>query len=133
MSNDINISIHSGRLGKDPNRIGSACNFSIASNKSWKDKETGEWVNKTIWINCVAWGKFGAMINDVYKKGDHVVIQGELSENKWTDKKSGEEKSRAVITVSKMDRVGGRQGASSTSSEGSDSGGDNFEDEDIPF
>lgn len=128
MSNDINISIHSGRLGSDPKRIGSACNFSIASNKSWKDKETGEWVNKTTWINCVAWGKFGAMINDVYKKGAYVVIQGELSENKWKDKETGEEKSRAVITVSRMDRMGGQQAASTGGSDNKDEW-----EEDIPI
>jgi single-strand DNA-binding protein len=134
VSNDINISIHSGRLGADPKRIGSACNFSIASNSSWKDKESDEWVNKTTWINCVAWGKFGKMIEDVYKKGDHVTIQGSLGENKWEDKTTGEEKVRAVITVAKMDKLGSRAGASrGPVDNGSGSSGEDIDDDDIPF
>ena len=124
MSNDINLVVASGRLGAAPNRVGSACNFSIACNNSWKDKESGDWVNKVTWINCVAWGKFGAMINDVYKKGDLVTIQGSLGENKWEEKNSGEEKTRAVITITKMDKLGGRQGAGNAPAPDDDYDGD---------
>ena len=43
-----------GRLGNDPEiRIfqdgGKVCNLSIATSESWKDKNSGEWKDKTEW------------------------------------------------------------------------------------
>jgi single-strand DNA-binding protein len=51
--------------------------FSIATNVSWKDKESGEYRNRTEWHACVAWAKLGEWAA-VLKKGAFVEAEGEL-------------------------------------------------------
>jgi single-strand DNA-binding protein len=51
--------------------------FSLATNVSWKDKESGEYRNRTEWHACVAWAKLGEWAT-VLKKGAFVEVEGEL-------------------------------------------------------
>jgi Single-strand binding protein family len=53
-----------GFLGKDAETRVTAkgtaySRFSIATNVSWKDKESGEYRTRTEWHACVAWAKLG--------------------------------------------------------------------------
>ena len=52
---DENVIMITGRVGRDPEwlSVGSGlCKFSVAQTKSWKSKDTGEWVEKTNWLTC---------------------------------------------------------------------------------
>ena len=62
MARGINKAIIVGTLGRDPEvkytAGGSAVvNVSVATNESWKDKSTGENVEKTEWHRIVIFGK----------------------------------------------------------------------------
>ncbi len=51
--------------------------FSIATNVSWKDKESNEYRTRTEWHSCVVWAKLGEWAASL-KKGAFVEVEGEL-------------------------------------------------------
>lgn len=57
---------------------GSVVNFSVAVNKRYKNKDTGDVTDKATFINCEVWGKLGDIIFDYAYKGGKVYVQGEL-------------------------------------------------------
>jgi single stranded DNA-binding protein len=51
--------------------------FSLATNVSWKDKDSGEYKTRTEWHRIVVWGKFGEWAGSL-KKGAFIEAEGEL-------------------------------------------------------
>jgi len=84
----INKAILVGNLGKDPeirytpNGIPVAT-FSIATNKKWTDKASGDKKNKTSWHRIVVWRKRGEICAEYLKKGSLVYIEGEIQTRTW--------------------------------------------------
>lgn len=78
-----------GNLTRDPELRdaggSSVCNFSIACNEKWKDKQ-GQMQEKVEFIRIVAWGKVGELCNQYLSKGSLVYIEGKLQTTDWTDK-----------------------------------------------
>ena len=79
----INKAILIGNLGRDPEvRIiendRKVAKFSIATTESWKDKTTGERVDKTEWHNIVLWRGLADVAEKYLKKGDKVYIEGRI-------------------------------------------------------
>ena len=106
MANETLITII-GRLASDPElryTQGGAgvANFTVASNARTFDKNTSEWKNKTttFW-RCAAWNqgekqRLGENVVDALKKGDSVIVRGELETREWEDKEGGK---RSVVEV----------------------------------
>ncbi len=51
--------------------------FSLATNVSWKDKDSDEYKTRTEWHRIVVWGKFGEWAGSL-KKGAFIEAEGEL-------------------------------------------------------
>lgn len=106
MSNETFITII-GRLTADPELrylpSGSAvANFTVASEARFFDKQTNDWKKKptTFW-RCAAWNqgerlKLGENVVDALKKGDSVIVRGEIESREYTTK---EGENRSVIEV----------------------------------
>ena len=82
MAKQINKLIFAGNLGKDPEMrytpTGRAVtNFSVASNDQYPGPD-GETVKTTTWFKCVAWGKKAEIINEHFRSGDPIMIEGKL-------------------------------------------------------
>ena len=78
----MNILILSGNLGRDTETKTTAngseiSTNSLAVNKSRKDKNTGQWINETTWVNLVAFG-YNAEKLSRCQKGQRLTIQGSL-------------------------------------------------------
>jgi len=91
MARGVNKVILIGNLGKDPevrySPDGSAiANFSLATSESWKDKNTGETVEKTEWHRVVLFRRLAEIAGEYLKKGSKVFIEGKLQTRKWQDK-----------------------------------------------
>jgi len=91
----INIVILAGRLGDDPavrymQSGDPVANFSIATSEKWKDKNTGEKMERTEWHKVVVFGKRAEIIGQYYHKGDLIHVQGSLRTKKWTDKEGND-------------------------------------------
>src|SRR5262249_30977626 len=92
MSGSLNKVILIGNLGRDPEirrfqNGGRVASFSIATSESWKDKETGEKIERTEWHRIsVLNDKLVEVIERYLKKGAKVYIEGQLETRKWTDR-----------------------------------------------
>jgi len=147
MSKDLNKWMGIGRIGKDielrylPDGKAVA-NFSIACGDDYKDKG-GNKVERTEWVNIVAFGKLADILGQYCGKGSQVYIEGKLQTRKWQDQQ-GQDKYTTEIVADQMQMLGGKGAgnASGQSDAGSSrrepvpqSGGGGFDDfdDDIPF
>lgn len=110
--NDLNQWQGIGRLGKDPEaRYTSAGNavtsFSLACSRSWKDKNSGEKVEETEWINVTAFGKLGDICSQYLKKGAQVYVSGRLKTDKYD--KNGVTHYSTKVIIDNMQMLGSRQ------------------------
>jgi single-strand DNA-binding protein len=90
-----------------------ACKFSIAVNR--KRKNGDEWVDEASFFDIVLWGRQGEAINQYLVKGKQVGIDGELRQERWQDRDSGQARSKVEIVASNIQLLGG----------GNNNGGDN--------
>ena len=114
MARGINKAIIIGTLGRDPEvrytAGGSAvANLRVATNESWKDKQTGEKKEATEWHSVVLFGKLGEIAGEYLKKGRTVYIEGRLQTRKYQDKE-GVERYSTEIVASDMQMLGGGEG-----------------------
>ena len=115
MARGVNKVILVGNLGRDPEiryTPGGAAvaSFSIATTESWKDKQSGERVEKTEWHNITAFGRLAEICGEYLKKGSQVYTEGRLQTDKYTDKQGIEKYSTKVI-INEMQMLGSRSGA----------------------
>lgn len=116
MAKGINKVILVGNLGNDPEvkympSGGAVTNISIATADSWKDKTTGERVDKTEWHRVVFFNRLAEIAGEYLKKGSQVYIEGALRTRKWQDQ-SGQEKYTTEIVGSEMQMLGSKSGGS---------------------
>ncbi len=160
MARGINKVILVGNLGQDPETRympsgGAVTNFTVATNESWKDKQTGEQKDRTEWHKVAMFNRLAEIAAEYLRKGSQVYIEGKLRTRKWQDR-DGKDRYTTEIIADEMQMLGGRggggggsygSGGGSGSSSDSSSGGasnapsgggqsappaDDFDD-DIPF
>ena len=112
MSKDLNKWMGIGRLGKDPELKympsgGAVTNISIACGADYKDKNTGQKVEVTEWVNIVFFNKLAEIAGEYLKKGSQVYVEGSLRTRKWQDQ-SGQDRYTTEIVGSEMQMLGGR-------------------------
>jgi single-strand DNA-binding protein len=127
MAGSLNKVTLIGNVGKDPeirslNSGDRVANFSLATSETWRDKRTGEKVEKPEWhrIVCFNDGLVG-VIEKYVSKGSKVYIEGQIQTRKWQDNK-GEDRYSTEIVLQKFNGtlilLGGREDG-----ERSDAGG----------
>jgi len=79
-----------GRLTADPilkqTQSGiSSCRFTVAANRKFADKNTGE--RQADFINCIAWKQTAEFVSRYFSKGRMIVVEGALRNNNYQDRK----------------------------------------------
>ena len=102
MSRGVNKVILVGNLGQKPEirytaTQSAVANLSLATTESWKDKESGETVNKTEWHKVVYFGKLAEIIEKYLDKGSKVYVEGKLQTRKWQDKNGADRWTTEVV------------------------------------
>jgi single-strand DNA-binding protein len=88
-SRSVNKVILIGHLGKDaetkftPSGVAKTT-FSIATNRRWKDQQTGEWKEETDWHNVVMWRQEN--VANYLTKGKQIYVEGRLQTRNYDDK-----------------------------------------------
>ena len=72
--------------------------FTIANNQDYKTKD-GEKVQKTCFVEVVAYGKQAEIVNQYFHKGSRILVEGALEQQTWVDKKDGTNRSKHVIKL----------------------------------
>ena len=122
MARGINKVIVVGNLGGDPETrympSGAAVtNLTVATNESWKDKQTGEQKDRTEWHKVAMFGRLAEIAAEYLRKGSQVYIEGKLRTRKWQDQQ-GNDRWTTEIIADEMQMLGGRGGASGGGSGG---------------
>ena len=101
----MNIVAITGNLVRDPEtkQVGGnkVVSFSIANDVYYKDKNA-EKQSITSFVDCEAWGQRGAVVENYYHKGKHIIVEGALRQNRW-ESKEGDKRSKHIIVVDKVD------------------------------
>jgi single-strand DNA-binding protein len=155
MARGINKVILIGNLGAEPEvrymPSGQAvANVRLATNESWRDKETGENQERTEWHAVVFFGKLAEIVKEYLHKGSQVYVEGRIRTRKGQDR-DGHDRYTTEIVANEMQMLGGRGGGTTpmeheppphgeaqapspgSVSSGSGSGAASDLDDDIPF
>ena len=121
-----------GRAGRDPEvryfESGSVvANLTIALNRRSRNEEPD-------WFNLEIWGKQAQVAADYVKKGALLGISGSYKVDTWTDRNTGEGRSKPVIRVDRLELLGSkRDGESNSFNSGESTNNRRPNDEEIPF
>ena len=96
-----------GRAGRDPEvryfesgKI--VANLTLAVNRRSREDEPD-------WFNLEIWGRQAQVAADYVKKGSLLGITGSLKLDHWKDRSSGEDRSKPVIRVDRLELLGSRR------------------------
>ena len=111
MARGINKVILVGTVGKDPEMkympSGDAiANISIATNDTWKDKNTGEKKEATEWHRVVFFRQLADIVGKYVRKGQQIYIEGSLKTRSW--EKDGQKHYATEIVASDMQMLGSK-------------------------
>src|ERR1035438_5889052 len=113
-SRSVNKVILIGHLGRDaetkftPSGV-AMTKFSVATNRRWKDQQTGEWKEETDWANVVLWRQEN--LANYLTKGKQVYVEGRLRTHSWEDK-DGKKQYSTEVVADELILLGGRGGES---------------------
>jgi single-strand DNA-binding protein len=104
----MNKVILAGFLGKDATvHSGNNGNFTIlelATQSSYKDKESEKYISRTEWHKLIVFGGRGEWAAKL-KKGDHVLVEGELRHTEYESKKTNTKQQSDSIRVSNIQKL----------------------------
>ena len=114
----VNKAIIIGNLGSDPETRYTAggkavTNISVATSKTWKDKQSGQQQEKTEWHKIVFFDRLAEIAGEYLRKGSKVYIEGEITTNKWQDKE-GNDRYTTEIQANQMQMLDSRTDQSNT-------------------
>ena len=103
MAGSVNKVILVGRLGRDPEvrtfqNGGKVVNLRIATNESWRDKQSGERRERAEFHSVAIFSEPLAKIAEQYlRKGSQVYIEGQLETRKWQDQSGADRYSTEIV------------------------------------
>lgn len=153
MAFSINRATLLGNITRDPELRytpgGSAVvKVGIATNHSYKNKQTDQWEDIPSFHNIIVWGKMAEFIANTYKKGDKLYVDGRINYGKYTNKNGQDVYYTEIIADNVVGMSGNQksQGSGATNSgvevapdeeppveEGQSGGGEEVDVDDIPF
>jgi len=90
-----------GRIGQGPEPIGSGIRVRLATNDRTINESTGQWEDKdTSWWTVKAWKTLAENSKNILRKGQEVIVVGNMREENWTDKDGNKRVSYEIIADS---------------------------------
>jgi single-strand DNA-binding protein len=120
-----------GRAGRDPEvryfESGSCvANVTLAVKRPGAKPAPGKDQPDPDWFNLEIWGKQAQVAADYVRKGSLLGITGRFELDHWTDRTTGEERSKPVVHVDDLRLMGSKRDAEQH-------GGQDLRDEEVPF
>jgi len=111
MARGINKVILVGNLGRDPETRympsgGAVTNCSIATSKSWKDRDSGEQKERTEWHRIVFFNRLAEIAGEYLKRGSKVYVEGELRTREW--ERDGQKHYTTEVVANEMQMLDSR-------------------------
>lgn len=97
---NFNKVILGGRLTADPELKTtpsgvSVCSFTVAVNRRFSNKETGE--SQVDFINVTSWRQTAEFVSRYFHKGSSICITGSIQTRSWTDQKGAKRYATDVV------------------------------------
>ncbi len=133
-----------GNLGRDPEMRympdGTAVtSFSVATNRRWTDKATGQPVDETTWFRVSVWGRQAETANEYLSKGRKVLVEGQITPDRntggprlWTAQ-DGTVRASFEIRADSVRFLSGRDEGDFAPSDDNGGGAAAQEEDEIPF
>jgi len=130
-----------GNLTRDPELSytpqGSAvCKFGIAMNEKWTNKQTGQAQEKVHFVDITAWAKTAETVAEYFHKGDPILVDGKLQQDRWEDQQ-GQKRNKLYVVLERFSFVGKKgQGGGGGEDQGGGAPADvgaGAPEEDVPF
>jgi single-strand DNA-binding protein len=123
-SRSVNKVILVGHLGRDAETKftpggAAVTRFSVATNRRWKDQQSGEWKDETNWTNVVLWR--AENLANYLTKGKQLYVEGRIQTRSYDDK-DGKKVYATEVVADEVILLGGQGGGG-----GERSGGGEFE------
>ena len=80
--------------------------FGLAINRRWKN-QAGESQEETTYLDAESFGKQGEVINQYFRKGDPIFIEGRIKQDVWQDR-DGNNRSKLKVVVESFEFLKGR-------------------------
>lgn len=99
-----------GTVGQDPeyNLINSPsgksnpkASFSMVTNRTYKDSQ-GQKQQDANWHSIEVWGPQADVVKNYVRKGNVILVEGELRYSQWDDKQSGQKRVKAYVYTRKV-------------------------------
>lgn len=124
-----------GRVGRDPEMRFTpggvpVTNFSVAVDRRWTDA-SGQVQEKVTWFRVVCWRKLAEVVAEYAKKGQRLLVVGEIDASAWTDR-DGSPRASLELTADRVRFLGDRE-ASDEGKPPPDAGKEDAAGEDLPF
>ena len=115
MAKSLNLCQFIGNLGQDPEIKYTAngkavASISIAVADGYKDKQTGQQVDKTEWVRVVAFDRLAEIISEYVRKGSKVYVSGKFTTRKWQDQ-SGQDRYTTEVVANELQMLDAKQDA----------------------
>jgi single-strand DNA-binding protein len=82
-------------------------NVTLATNESWKDRNTGEKQERTEWHRVSFFSPLAEIVGQYLRKGSPVYVEGRLQTRKWQGQ-DGQDRYTTEIVANDMKMLGGR-------------------------
>lgn len=137
----MNRVVLAGNLTRDPELknlpSGAAvCTFSIAVNRKWTNKSTGEKMEEVSFFDIETWNRVAELVAQYLKKGRGVLLEGRLKQDRW-ETESGDKRSKIKIQADQVQFLGGSkddQGQAPRQQQPTEQpSGNEWNDENVPF
>ena len=93
-----------GRIGKDADLRSvngtAVSNFSLAVEVGWGERK------KTLWLDCVLWGKQAESLTPFLVKGKQIAVLGSLDVSAWLSKQDNSPRGTIQFNVSEVTLCG---------------------------
>ena len=116
-----------GNLTRDPELRHTPNNTAVAQiglaiNRRWRN-QNGEQQEETTFVDCEAWGRTAEVINQYFRKGRPIYIEGRLKLDQWEDKQGGGKRSKLKVVVESFEFLERGDGAAAGGGHNESSGG----------
>lgn len=118
-----------GNVGRDSQLSYTAsgravCSFSLATNRTWNNRDTNEKQTETTWFRVTIWGPQAEALHQYITKGTQVLVVGNRIQAKTYDSE-GQQRVSLEVTADTVRLLGSRGG--------SGSGAPGYSDADYPY
>jgi len=101
-----------GNLTRDPElrytpQGAAVCEFALALNRVYTNKQSGQRVEEVHFVDIVAWGRTAELVAEYLKKGRQAFVEGRLTQDRW-ESPEGKKMSKLRVTAESVTFVGSR-------------------------